>query len=318
MLGLRVDSTLSSSKTIHQVLALIAETLSSSSDLLEKKLIPSESEQILLGAFRKVTGKNLDRLSFYSQRDGAISSEVLDLALSFAQRRSQGELLQYILGYQFFFEHEYEVSPQVLVPRPETEVLISVAMERLSLIDQSGSFLGFEMGLGSGILSIELLSRFASLRMIATELSQGAIEIAQRNASHILGDGASRLMIHSVGHSMDVCETLISLGVRADFLISNPPYLLHSSEEVEDEVMAHEPHEALFAPEGRPNYFFEKMAHYGKDLLKQGGVLFLELPHERSQDIVKLFKEHGWETQLFRDLTDRDRVCCAQYKGGRI
>lgn len=103
MLGLRVDSTLSSSKTIHQVLALIAETLSSSSGLLEKKLISSESEQILLGAFRKVTGKNLDRLSFYSQRDGAISSEVLDLALSFAQRRSQGELLQYILGYQFFF-----------------------------------------------------------------------------------------------------------------------------------------------------------------------------------------------------------------------
>ena len=313
-----MNSDLNSKSTIRQALSEITQALSLRVDLVERGVVLSEAEQILFGAFREVTGQELSRFSFYSQTDAVISVDVFKRALSFAQRRVQGELLQYILGYQFFFEHEYGVSPQVLVPRPETEVLLAIAIERLNQLNLSRPWVGIEIGLGSGILSIELLSRFDRLTMIATELSPGAIEIAKKNAVQVLGDQAQRLSILSVSESKDVCDTLAMKGVRADFLISNPPYLLKSSDEVEGEVVTHEPHEALFAPAGEPNYFYERIAQQAKGLLRENGFVFLELPHERARDIVSLFEYNGWDAQLIQDLNVRDRVCIAQYRGRRV
>lgn len=303
--------------TYQSLLRWVREKLSSRDDLLKKGLLQVEAEQIVMGSFRYTSGSQMSRSDFYFKQQEIVSSAHVEVAFEFTRRRLRGELLQHILGYQYFFAHEYEVNQDVLIPRPETEVLLSVAIDALKKSPHVPR-LGFEVGLGSGILSIELLDQFQSLRMIASEVSARARDLALRNAQRILSQSATRLTIHPVEDLQDVCGSLLSLGVQADFMISNPPYLLSHDEEVEDEVLAHEPHEALFGPPENPLYYYEQMALYASGLLTSDGLMFLELPHERSQDIVKLLQRQNWETSVFQDLTKRDRVCVAQWRGEKV
>ena len=151
--------------------------------------------------------------------------------------------------------------------------------------------------------------------MVASEVSSGAIEWALRNAERILGPGASgveRLKIVRVQKAEEVLEPFSELSGRVDFLVTNPPYLTRTLDEVDAHVMAHEPHEALFAPEGDPLYFYRKIAEEAKFYLKSHGVVFVELPHERALPIVEVFQNNGWNTELVLDLTQRNRVMIAQ------
>lgn len=100
--------------------------------------------------------------------------------------RAHGKLLQHLTGVQVFLDHEYEVGPEVLVPRPETEVLVRAAMDQL----KEPQF-GLELGIGSGVISIELLSHFESLTILASELSAEARDLALRNRNRILASPSS-------------------------------------------------------------------------------------------------------------------------------
>jgi release factor glutamine methyltransferase len=227
--------------------------------------------------------------------------------------RVSGTPLQYLTGEQAFLDHVYRVTPDVLIPRPETETLATVAFAELSL--GQPLILGLEIGLGSGILSIELLAHFPHLQMMASEASPGAIKISQLNASAILGPGASRLSIVEVRNRMQVCEPLSErlAGSKADFLISNPPYLAHAGE-AEEQVASHEPALALWSPEADPAYFYRAIARDAKDLLADHAPIFVEIPHERAHEIRGVFTSQGWGVTMKHDLTGRDRVLIAHRK----
>lgn len=200
------------------------------------------------------------------------------------------------------------------MPRPETEVLVDRAIQMLR---KKGSkpTLGLEIGLGSGIISTELLAEFPTLTMWASELSTRAIEVARNNCVAILGEGdANRLRILPVGESQLVCEPfLVELsdpskdGLRADFLISNPPYLIES-DEIEEDVKRQEPAEALFSPRLDDVYFYRKIALHFKELLRDDGFVLLELPSERAGVIRELFQQFEWKIEVVQDLNGRDRI----------
>jgi release factor glutamine methyltransferase len=276
-----------------EALEAAARILRGNPRLDERGSIATESEQLVSGAYRLVTGKSLNRseLLLRAREEYPAPAELERLA----RRRASGELLQHVLGYQTFLEHEYEVGPEVLIPRPETEVLVSLAIEKLR-----NPVAGFEVGIGSGAISIELLSRFPSLKMTATELTEVAASRARANARKILTD-PSRLEI-LMAFAEQVLEPFGERG--ADFLISNPPYLADPNE-VDEDVIAHEPHTALFAPPRDPLYFYREIADV------RVSRVFLELPHERAEEIRKLFVEKGWRAELHQDLTARDRVLSA-------
>jgi release factor glutamine methyltransferase len=286
--------------------------LSSRLDLIERDLIDTEAEQIVLAALRKTEGVRLNRVELYSRMRDRIPERAGDQSLILAMARAEGRLLQHLTGYQAFLEHEYEVSPDVLVPRPETEFLVSIALEDLRL---SQPALGIEVGAGSGAISLELLSAIPSLRMLASELSPKAAQVARRNAERVLGPAPAaqaRLKLMMAQDSLQVLEPFAGESGTADFLISNPPYLASESE-VDPEVLAHEPREALFSPAADPVYFYRKFARDGGALLKPGGVLYVEIPHERATRIHDLFVASGWAIQILRDLTGRDRVLKASH-----
>lgn len=283
------------------------DILSTRRDLVERAVVQTEAEQIVIAALRKGLGQSISRIELFSRAKDRLSEGAAKHVVTLAMARAEGKLLQHVTGTQFFLHHEYEVSPSVLIPRPETELLASMAMTRLL-----SPALGLEVGLGSGILSIELLARFPQLRMIATEVSAEAKSVAIRNASRILGSReAVRLELRDASPG-EVLEPFVGLEGKADFLISNPPYLLRSRQEVDEEVDRCEPSVALYAPDGDPLYFYRKISEGAARYLVPRGWIFLEVPHERSREIADLFDPSEWTGEMVRDLSDRERVWIAQ------
>lgn len=301
--------------SFDEAIRLALSLLSRNSEIVAQGRLQAEAELIVSAAHRQATGKLLRRSELYSRAADRYPDAAGDFLIEFAVARSEGRLLQHLFGTQYFGEHEYRVSPAVLIPRPETEVLLDQAEVALdSLRTEGGPRLGLEIGLGSGILSIELLSRYPGLRMIASETSNAAVAVARENAITILGEGgAARLEIVQVQPG-DVCGSLkkaIELEPRRpEFLISNPPYLKDVSE-ASMEVVTHEPHAALFAPEGDPLFFYREIASGAEELIAEDGALFLEIAHERARETAELFESRGWATRVIQDLTGRNRVLIA-------
>jgi release factor glutamine methyltransferase len=284
--------------------------LSSNLDLVRNNLVETEAEQLVIGAHRLASGQKMSRTDFFTRMQDGYPESSGSRLLVLAGQRSEGLLLQHLLGWQTFLSHDYEVNSSTLIPRPETEVLVQEAIRALSSIragDRIGPAIGFEIGVGSGVISIELLSAFSSLKMIASEISLKAIQLAQRNAVSILGS-SDRLEIAQAPSPSDVLS--VFSGRKADFLISNPPYLDRTQQdETESGVCKHEPAPALF-PEGEPLHFYREIASGAGALLNPGGKIFLEIASERAEQTVRLFESH-WDVQLVPDLTGRPRVLIA-------
>ena len=289
-----------------------AQILMTHQRVCDRRVLQSEAEQLVLAAYRKEMGVKLSRLDLCFREAEAVPPSVVQQAFNWAIARANGGVLQYLIGYQEFVNHEYQVDATVLVPRPETECLVAEVIRRLGA---SGGCpgVGIEVGLGSGAISIELLSHWPQLTVLASEFSGPAISVAIKNSKNILGlVGARRLTILQVQEKNQVLEPFFGMEKPADFLVTNPPYLVEDVSEVEDDVLTCEPHDALFAPPGDPLMFYRKIAEQGRGYIKPEGWVFAEVPHERAQSIAQLFKENHWRTEVLLDLTQRERVLVAQ------
>jgi release factor glutamine methyltransferase len=211
-----------------------------------------------------------------------------------------------------------------LIPRPETEFLVAIALDEIGRMFpvRGQPFTGIEIGVGSGAIAIEILSRFPGARIYASELTTEAEARAKSNARRILNQSAvdsARLKILRVRDPLEVWEPFeraIAEGVfkaPAQFLISNPPYLASESEADQD-VREQEPKSALFGPPSDPCYFYREIARGAHPYLEVGAPVYLEVPHERAAIIESIFKSEGWKTRLAKDLTGRDRVLSAKFE----
>ncbi len=290
------------------------EILSASTQLVERGSIEAEAEQIVLEAYHSSQGKVLTRMELYSRYQDRFPEDAADRVLIWAGARAEGKLLQHLTGVQVFLDHRYEVGPDVLVPRPETEGLFVVALGELRKDAMAGRppKLGLEIGIGSGILSTELLIEFESLRMVATELQPDAAKRALSNARRILKNGIERLDILPATDPLQVLEPFKSRVEpnSADFLISNPPYLAES-DPIEEGVRMYEPHSALFAPASDAIHFYRAVAMGAREFLKTGGYVFMELAPERADAVLSLFLVQGWKAKILPDLNERARVLVA-------
>jgi release factor glutamine methyltransferase len=284
-------------------LRVAREILSARSDLVRRGVVETEAELILRAAVKQATGEELRRAELVFRHAHRLADAAGAALIKLAGARAQGALLQHLTGGQAFLSHEYECGPGVLTPRPETEALADLMVRELRAPGR-----GLEVGIGSGVLSVELLFAFPGLRMDATELSERARAYAERNAARILGASASRLRILPA-RAGEVLEPLQG-GAPADFLVSNPPYL-KGPEEADEEVARHEPAEALFAPKGDALHFYRAIAAGGAALLRPGAPAYLEVPHERAEEARAVFVAHGWQTRLEADLTGRPRILVA-------
>ncbi len=291
--------------------ARIIELLSSSP---HAKSPDAEAEQILFHVLR-VSNQSLRKPSDLSTHGPTPNASQTLEALHIAENRSKGVPLQHLLGYQFFYSHEYQVNASTLIPRPETEILVDEAIHYLISRKLAPNFRFAELGLGSGIISCEILYHFPRCSGLASELNSDAIKLAKRNLEQHLGsDCESRFQILPAPSPSTGFEVFCPHG-PFDLLISNPPYL-SLQDEIEKEVHIHEPQHALF-PLGEcgpldPMFFYQNLIDHFETLLKPSGAVFFEVPHERAESIEHLFLSNGlYQTRLIPDLTGRPRVLFA-------
>ena len=280
-----------------------------------QKLPPHELEILLESAFHQAFPEQprLERQQIYSVEE-LPDGEWITQARIWAEKRLLAKVpLQHLTREQCFFGRYFEVGPEVLIPRPETEVLVETVLSRIKRTSDYPMQVGAEVGTGSGIIPITLLKESSKLKqMVATELSEDARFRAKKNASQNAVPKEALTWL-SVSDSSHVLQPLLtwqkSSRVVFDFLVSNPPYLRDDPNEVEEEVSRWEPPHALFAPEGDPLFFYREMAQGAHLLLRSGAWVFLEIPHERADNIVRLFLSHSFsEVRILPDLTGKSRI----------
>ncbi|RYZ69119.1 MAG: peptide chain release factor N(5)-glutamine methyltransferase [Proteobacteria bacterium] len=289
--------------TFEDALRAVQERLRSAGSVIDPELVETESEQILIAAFRAGTGrgKSFGRNDLYVRVMEPFPREARAFITDYLERRLNGEPLAYIFGFQAFLYHEYLVSSDTLIPRQETETLVFEAMQTLKR-ESVQPKLGLEFGIGTGCLSIELIKMFPDLKMIGLECSSGAIAMAEKNREKILGS-SERFEIRTSTEGQVKLPDLIE---RCDFIISNPPYL-SSKDEMQEGVWKFEPHLALLAPQGDALFFYRHLLEESARVLKSDGFVFFEIPHERADELLRLGSDWG-EADLLDDLTGRPRV----------
>ncbi|MDA0683428.1 MAG: peptide chain release factor N(5)-glutamine methyltransferase [Bacteroidetes bacterium] len=244
------------------------------------------------------------RMQLLMQQGEPVSKETQARLHECVERRIAREPLQYILGEAHFYGHRFTVSPSVLIPRPETELLAEWAIQQVSGL-KGGKLL--DLGTGSGCLPITVSLDCPDAECVGVDISAEALEVARMNARNL---GAKVVFVEGDMISLRLESALAS---RFDVLISNPPYIPEGErEELQSEVIEHEPQIALFAGTD-PLHFYRGIAAAAPSLLKSKGRLCVEIHSWYGNDVLELFHAAGFrEVRLQKDLAGRDRLISAR------
>ena len=271
----------------------------------------AETERILLHVLSR-SHPELDSFGKLYLLDPLPTPEERSLALELARSRSTGIPLQHLFGYQTFMDRDYSVNGSTLIPRPETEILVDQCQDWIRQSGIRGPFRFGELGLGTGVISCELLVRFPLASGIATETSSAAIQLAESNLNRWCGpDWGERLRILTVAPD----QGFNTFEIHAPFhlIVSNPPYVSHR-DEIEAGVLLHEPASALFPWNNDPGFFYRDFIARAGRLMAPGGAALFEIPHERALSLEAEFHHSGARrVSLFPDLTGRPRVLRAEF-----
>lgn len=211
-----------------------------------------------------------------------------------------GKPYQQILGETEFYGLKFFVDEHVLIPRPETEELLELAIEKIKAGSRkSNVFKILDIGTGSGIIPIVLKKHFPEAEVSAIDYSENALKTAQRNAD-----------LHEVEinfiHQDYLQENLTEV---YNVIISNPPYIgMEEEDEIADSVKEFEPKMALFSPSPNALIFYEKIAEDCKSHLAENGLVFLEINQKLGKETLALFTEVLSEAELMKDLSGNERM----------
>lgn len=255
--------------------------------------------------------------------DSNINQSDLILIYDAAKALKTGLPVQYVLKEAFFYDSFFEVTPDVLIPRPETEELVDLIIKsisdaahpdtlRESLITNHNSLL--DIGTGSGCIPITLKKQLPNIQAFGIDISEPALEVAKRNARK-----------HQADVTFQICD-ILDPQARSHYalftnhyslIVSNPPYIAHSeAAHMEQRVLAHEPHLALFVEHDDPGIFYKRIIDLCESCLAPGGYLFFELNPLFAFDIknyadrVNLFNF----AELIVDMSGKNRFLKAQKK----
>ena len=229
-----------------------------------------------------------------------------------AQRLSQGEPIQYVLGQTGFCGRFFIVNEAVLIPRPETEELCRwiAESEKRKVISDKCSIL--DIGTGSGCIAITLAAEMLGAGVTAWDISKDALEVARENAKRT-GVHVSFEQVDALHLTSDILHQ--TSGVF-DLIVSNPPYICNKERAtMETNVLEHEPHTALFVPDDDPLLFYRAIAQYGQTALKEGGWLYFEinpLYADALADMLRMMSYH--DIDIKEDQFGKQRMMRARKK----
>ena len=245
-----------------------------------------------------------DRAFAIAHADGEVPTERLVRFREFVARRAAGEPLQYITGHQEFFRLDFEVTPAVLIPRPETELIVEAVLE---LFRNTASFSFADIGTGSGCVSVSILHERLNAEAIAIDASSDALNIAQRNAQR-----------HNVETRLQLLESDLFAGLTAtksfDLIVSNPPYVSDEEMKVLQREVRREPSVALAGGVDGLDVI-RRLLDCAPKHLRAGGYLIFEFGIKQDARIIKLVDERVWELiDIRKDLQQIPRIIILRKK----
>tara|TARA_B110000003_G_scaffold140024_1_gene141610 strand:+ start:12837 stop:13685 length:849 start_codon:yes stop_codon:yes gene_type:complete len=244
----------------------------------------------------------LKRIDISIKSEMIITNHTFEYFEMVIERLLNYEPIQYILGSTLFFGSDFIVNKEVLIPRPETEELISWVLEQL---DPDNSIKILDIGTGSGCIAISLAKHLPRADVYAMDISLGALSIAKKNAE------ANGVVIQFIEASILDWE---SQDLFFDVIVSNPPYVRKSEKEMmSPNVLNHEPHLALFVENNNPLLFYKAIVEMSKRNLTSQGLIYFEINEYLTKETKSLFSSTFFEAvQLKRDIFSKYRMLRAR------
>lgn len=244
----------------------------------------------------------LSRTDIYLGKDTAFSEDDTIRLEKILRRLEQGEPVQYVIGTAQFCDLTFRVTPDTLIPRPETEELVGWVA---SLLPFEAPCSVLDVGTGTGCIAISLAKQFPRAQVTAWDISEEALAVARQNAE-------------TNGVTVDFCRTDVLEVVNESaarenshdvlYIVSNPPYICERERaEMETHVLDYEPASALFVPDADPLLFYRALARLGQQL--HAAAVLVEINQAYGQETVEMFQSSGYSNvELRRDIYGKDRM----------
>jgi release factor glutamine methyltransferase len=247
------------------------------------------------------------KIELYTRFEEEPKEDVRTAFRELVKRRGEGEPVAYLVGHREFYSLDFRVTPDVLIPRPETEHVVVALLDLAKSKPKDTAWSIADVGTGSGILAVCAAKSLPAARITALDISARALAVARQNAEE-----------HGVGARIDFVESDLFADLPAekkfDFVVSNPPYVAAGdTTTLAANVRKYEPHVALFAG-ASGSEVIERLIPQSADRLKPGGHLLIEISPMIEENVRKLVQEHG-EFELFptiKDLARQPRVVQAR------
>jgi release factor glutamine methyltransferase len=265
-------------------------------------LSPRLDSELLLAA-----SLGCKRIDLYLSYEKPLLAGERDEFKKLLRRRSEQEPVAYILGYKEFWGRRFIVNRDVLIPRPDSEILIEAALESKESYPKPIHIL--DIGTGSGCLAITLALEFADSKVTAWDVSERALEVAQKNAREL---GAKNIIFE---HTNALSQENWSPEGGFDMIVCNPPYIsLDEKTQLPPSVVEYEPAMALFAPmQGLA--FYDVLSKNMRRILKPHGIVFLEIGASQAASVSEMMTREGWyEITVKQDYNRLDRMIKARVK----
>jgi len=284
---------------IYLLAVTVLEVIQKSTEFLARKGVESPRLQVELLLAEAL---KMPRLNLYLNFERKLTDAELETLREWVRRRAGREPLQHIVGSTSFCGLEIKVTPQALVPRPETELLAEAAWRHLESVPAAAVL---DFGTGTGCLALALAHRCPGATIHALDKSPGAIQLAHENALQL---GVSpRLRFHT-GDGLPA----LPVDLTFDLIVSNPPYIPTAGiATLEPEVRDHDPRMALDGGMDGLD-FYRMLAAEGRARLRTGGRMMLELGDGQAELVRRILLEHKWIVESVRaDYSGRERILTA-------
>jgi len=281
-----------------------------------RKHLPADFARELLSVYKErearslanwviedVTGK--PAMKVLTGNDDEWSTEDAARIENILGRLKEGEPVQYILGYSFFYGLVLDVGPGVLIPRGETEELVEWVISEWE--NKSRGCRILDIGCGSGAIALALAKNLPDAEIFAVDISENAVRTCLHNAE--------KLNLKVTCGLMDIMEPSGKFaGVVFDVIVSNPPYVLESQKPfMEKWITEHEPDMALFVPDNDPIVFYSAISEFGENHLKPGGNIFVEINELLGRETIREFEMLFSTVELKKDISGKNRMIMASH-----
>jgi release factor glutamine methyltransferase len=243
------------------------------------------------------------KVDFLMNPNVIISQVDKDFFSAVLLRLKNEEPIQYILNQTFFYSLLFEVDENTLIPRPETEELVEWIIKDQVLLKKKDLRI-LDIGTGSGCIPIALSKNISNSVVTTVDVSEKAIQVAKRNAK------TNKVEVCFINDTILAPETINNTKYVFDVIVSNPPYVRNlEKQEIKNNVLAYEPHLALFVADDDALIFYDRITKYALKHLKKDGVLYFEINQYLGVATVELVKKIGFKNvELRKDMFGNDRM----------